>query len=1597
MKKVYLSLVGSLLTFVSFEQTVFVDIDATGNNDGTSWTNAYTTLQQAEDNAPSGAEIWVAEGNYIGDPLNRAQRILRINESHNWYGGFNGTETTKDQRNPLLHETSINGDALGNGHATAADVTDNTYNLVLITTEAEVLFDGFTFKESHGNGTSGNDRGGVFQFDANAFGGHMAPQLDLENCKFEYNYANNQALFSALEAPARQAIYEIRFNRCHFNENRGFYDFISISALSTPTGYNTKQAKFTNCLFANNTANSGYFLQVNYNTANDARIEFINNTIIGNTSNSYLFLLSDNYNNASSGSFLLKNNIIVDNPGVQFLTTGLGDLNGSNNVGQGTAYGANNELPATLFNDYANQDYHLVSGSPAIGVADVAFLASSYTLDLAGQPRFIGQLDAGAYEFVNCELGPLEVTANGIGELEVTWQNYSFIDNNYTVTIVPTGQPVGNGTPITGITGNNYLFTGLLTDETYDIYVDYSCASFGGTTGSSMITGTTINPVFVDLDATGSNDGSSWANAYTNLEDAVTLSPVGSEFWVAEGVYRHPVSGNRNLAALQIHGNSKFYGGFDGTESNRTARNPKQNETQISGDVNGDDIPGDYTTNRGDNLYRTVLIINSQSDFVLDGFTISGGHANETSDQKFSRGGAVQVWMTLNNQTIKGSVSNCVIKDNYADVSSLYYVFPSSGTGSGHSVQVDFTSCEIIENGAPNTLVYFRSDLNYVEQSSILNSLIANHTTQTELFLFNTSNVSKLKAKLINNTIVKNTASNQIFRLINADNCGIYNNILYNENVNAASDVLSMTHGSVLSANNFGKTTAFGATVLNANSFVDYASDNFRLNASSNAVDGGQNTYFPASISKDLEGIERIYNTVIDAGAYEYQIIPDLTSPVPVTQNITVYLNASGTITVTPQQVDNGSNDNQTASNDLTLSLDQTSFDCSNLGNNTVTLTVTDESNNSATATATITVVDNLPPTAHVNNLTVTLDASGNATITTAQIDNGSTDNCGIASMTLGTTSFDCSNIGTNTVSFTVFDQTGNNATAYATVTVEENEAPVAQAQDLTISLDANGQASITPAQIDNGSTDNCGITDYTLDITDFTCADLGNNTVTLTVEDGSGNTHTATATVTVFDNFAPVLTAQDATLELDANGQVTVSLTDLNAQVSDNCSVSPITMDVSTFDCSHLGAQTINLEVTDTDGNTTTESVTVTIVDNQAPVVNINNLTVTLDASGNATITTAQIDNGSTDNCGIASMNLGTTSFDCSNIGINTVSFTVFDQEGNNATAYTTVTVVENEAPIAQAQDLTVSLDANGQASITPAQIDNGSTDNCGITGYTLDITDFTCADLGANTVTLTVEDGSGNTHSATAVVTLVDDISPALTAQNTTIELDANGQATVSLTDLNAQATDNCSLEPITMDISTFDCSHLGTQTINLEVEDMAGNTTTTSVQVVIADYMAPTGTSQDISISLDGASSVTIDWTDLISNVQDNCDSNPVVTISQDEFTATGVYTVTITLEDANGNNTTETVQVTVTDTTNAVDEYSIEFNIYPNPTTGFVQITSTQSIQQIYVYSVSGELLLSTQNTSVDLSSFERGTYLLQIETETSNFTRRIIKL
>ncbi len=136
----------------------------------------------------------------------------------------------------------------------------------------------------------------------------------------------------------------------------------------------------------------------------------------------------------------------------------------------------------------------------------------------------------------------------------------------------------------------------------------------------------------VDASAAGANDGTSWADAFTGLQDALSAAISGDSIWVAAGTYTPaPAGGNRAISFALADGIA-VYGGFPpgGGDGTFGARNPdpETNNTVLSGDLDGNDGPA--FANRSDNARHVVTTGSnpgSGAGALLDGFTIRGGHA----------------------------------------------------------------------------------------------------------------------------------------------------------------------------------------------------------------------------------------------------------------------------------------------------------------------------------------------------------------------------------------------------------------------------------------------------------------------------------------------------------------------------------------------------------------------------------------------------------------------------------------------------------------------------------------------------------------------------------------------------------------------------------------------------------------------------------------------------------------------------------------------------------------------------------------------------------------------------------------------------------
>jgi len=247
------------------------------------------------------------------------------------------------------------------------------------------------------------------------------------------------------------------------------------------------------------------------------------------------------------------------------------------------------------------------------------------------------------------------------------------------------------------------------------------------------------------------------------------------------------------------------------------------------------------------------------------------------------------------------------------------------------------------------------------------------------------------------------------------------------------------------------------------------------------------------------------------------------------------------------------------------------------------------------------------------------------------------------------------------------------------TITVASCALPTAVAQNVTLNLDASGNATLNATQVNNGSTANCGpALASNLSLQGYVTGTISNEVPeggTLTLTAPNGGIFTA---VTFASYGTPTGTPGNyATSGCDAASSLAVvraalignnsgSIGANNTVFGDPCygtvkklavtatyeyySASAPAATSIAYSCASIGTHYVRLVVTDAGGNTASTQARVTVQDNLAPTVVTRNVTVTLDANGTASVTAAQVNNGSSDNCGIASLTVSPNTFTCAN-----------------------------------------------------------------------------------------------------------------------------------------------------------------------------------------------------------------------------------------------------------------------------------------------------------------------------------------------------------
>lgn len=235
--------------------------------------------------------------------------------------------------------------------------------------------------------------------------------------------------------------------------------------------------------------------------------------------------------------------------------------------------------------------------------------------------------------------------------------------------------------------------------------------------------GLSAQTVFVDLDAAGAGDGTSWADAYTNLNDALLAAPAGASVWIADGTYVTP-----DTTSFFVDKELTILGGFNGTEMDASAADPSANVVILSGDVNGDDVLGSYDSlSRVDNqpvlfFQDTNSVAANTHTITLDGVTIQNGNVEGFVEgdplTAFAGGGLLSF--------ARSNVSNVVFRENHADFGSAIATLFAEGSV--------FDNITVEDNYAGGAYTVYNRQTDNITFSNSTFSATGQGTTATGMF-----------------------------------------------------------------------------------------------------------------------------------------------------------------------------------------------------------------------------------------------------------------------------------------------------------------------------------------------------------------------------------------------------------------------------------------------------------------------------------------------------------------------------------------------------------------------------------------------------------------------------------------------------------------------------------------------------------------------------------------------------------------------------------------------------------------------------------------------------------------------------------------------
>lgn len=708
-------------------QTIFVDANAVGANNGTSWADAYNHLQDALATASSGAEIRVAQGTYkpdhgatvaAGDRTATFQLASRVT-IRGGYAGSGGPDP--NARNINAYKTILSGDLNGDDDAAFAHNSENSYHVVTGSgTDTTAILDGFTI-------TAGNANGHLV--DGHLSGGGMR-NVNGSPAVINCTFIGSQAAYGG--AMYNQGLSSPVLANCTFSGNSAQYG-------GGICNRNAGSPSLVNCVISGNSAEGGGGIW-NYDRCNPT---LTNCTLSRNTA-SYGGGIWSYYSDARITNCILWGDlpdeiVFYDNEPIVTYS----DVRG----GWGVWPGEGNIYADPMFVNAAGGDYRLAPTSFCIDAGNNSDVPPDtfdvdcdgdvnepVPLDLMGAARFADSADVpdtglGTAPIIN--MGAYEASASVflLNTSSVTVPEAGTAEFSVSLLMDPLGQVEATVAHQSGDADISVQSPALLIFDSANYLVPQT-VTLAAAKDADRISGTAIISIsaagfvtahvtatereteattvlYVDANASGTNTGATWADAFVYLQDALAtagLVPDIDQIRVAAGTYTpdrgaHAISGDRT-AALQLLNSVRIRGGYAGSaNSDPNARDLKAYKTILSGDLNGDDEPN--FVNNSDNSYHVVTGSGTNATAVLDGFVITAGNTSGEAILGYDSGGGIH------NDNGSPTIINCTFSRNSASYGGAMMNYQSSPT---------VTNC-VFSNNAAN---FGGAAANYYSSAPIL-------------------------------------------------------------------------------------------------------------------------------------------------------------------------------------------------------------------------------------------------------------------------------------------------------------------------------------------------------------------------------------------------------------------------------------------------------------------------------------------------------------------------------------------------------------------------------------------------------------------------------------------------------------------------------------------------------------------------------------------------------------------------------------------------------------------------------------------------------------------------------------------------------------